>query len=279
MFRGSLILAAVAMSALSAAACSRFDDYRGRQPRSSTGLGPDPGDAEGMPHTSAVRQGDAQEMPSISADSSSDASTVDAPVMVAPPGTVTFDRLEDYFAFSFRTPEPFAFGPGTWAYVPAPDGHLVQSAYVRGGIQDNYTGTDAIYEPSTFGDTVVSVRTWSTDFGYAGLIARQVDENHYYRFRIKAETTTTPVARIEKIDGRMVTLLASSDTPASFESPGTVLRFEVVGNTLTAYAGGVLVAAATDTSFASGKVGLTCLIHSDVHFDDFTVHHILPTIM
>ena len=255
MFRRSLILAAVATQALTAGACSSFDDYRGRQPQPSTGLGPDPGDAQGMP--------------SASASSSSDAATLDPAVT---PGTVTFDRLDDYFAFRFRTPEPFAFGPGTWAYVPAPDGHLVQSAIVRGGVEDDYTGTDAIYEPSSFADAVVSVRTWSTEFGYAGLIARYVDETHFYRFRIKPDTTTTPAARIEKIDGGTVTLLASSDTPASFVAPGTVLRFEVVENTLSAYAGGVLVAAATDESFTSGKVGLTCLNHGDVHFDDFIVN-------
>lgn len=253
MVHRSLILAAVAAQALTVGACSSFDDYRGWQPQPSTALGPDPGDAEAMPSTSTTSQPDGP------------------PAVMEPPGTVTFDRLDDYFAFRFRTPEPFAFGPGTWAYVPAPDGHMVQSAYVRGGVEDDYSGTDAIYEPLEVADAVVSVRTWSTEFGYAGLIARFVDETHFYRFRIKAETTSTPVARIEKVDGGTVTLLASSDTPASFEAPGTVLRFEVQENTLKGYAGGVLVATATDETFTSGKVGLTCLVHSDVHFDDFIV--------
>lgn len=155
-------------------------------------------------------------------------------------------------------------GSASWSVVA--DG---TQRYQGSANNQNTTGARAAGQAS-WTDYAVEVSTKTTTKRSAsrgpGVLARVVDANNHYRFAY----TSAGAWAITKVMGGTVTQLATS--PATPLTIGTtyVLRAEVKGSSLKLYVNGALVAQATDTALATGRIGLR-VFGSVTRFDDVTV--------
>ena len=97
-------------------------------------------------------------------------------------------------------------------------------------------------------------------------MARYVNDSNYYYLSMRSGNTVS----LRKVVGGAITTLASAPLTVNLNSPHT-LRLEVVSNQLRAYVDGTFALQATDSSLASGSVGLVTY-KSAATFDDFDAY-------
>lgn len=131
----------------------------------------------------------------------------------------------------------------------------------------------------TFGDVRVEVDAWKAGGpdGDAAILCRYVDEANFYMLSI----TTDGYYAIIKVKEGEDALLGSDDLEASSliqTEAGAVnrLRADCVGDRLTLYVNGEIVADVTDSDFTGGDVGLAAGTYeeggTDMRFDNFVVY-------
>ncbi|GIH09560.1 hypothetical protein Rhe02_76270 [Rhizocola hellebori] len=149
---------------------------------------------------------------------------------------------------------------GSWSVVT--DGSPVY--------QQSSTGSDAKAQAgSAWGNQSVQARVKPLAFSsgtgrFTGIIGRGQSMTNYYYLVL----TNSQVLLGRRNSGGYTTLASA----AASVSTGTwyTLRFEAFGSALRGYLNGTLVASATDSAFATGKVGLTTYF-SSASFDDVVV--------
>jgi hypothetical protein len=112
--------------------------------------------------------------------------------------------------------------------------------------------------------------------GDMGIICRYKDESNFYFLRI----TSDGYYGISKLVDGEESLLGSEELQSSSQiKTGTEtnrLRADCVGNTLTLYANGQVLASVTDDSLTGGDVGLIAgtfdQAGNDARFDNFVVY-------
>ena len=181
-----------------------------------------------------------------------------------PPPSTVFSTLDPILGNSVN----WTSSGGTWSVI-SPAGNPVyqqQSSTVdtlssagQAG-WTNYT-VEAKVNP-------LAIRTTNSS-AFVRLMGRFQDVNNYYYVLLGQSGGVNNVLQIKKIVGGTVTQLTS--TPFTV-TPGTwyTVKLSMIGNTLTAYVNGALIATATDTSFSSGKIALGT-VNADAQFDDVTV--------
>jgi pectate lyase len=150
---------------------------------------------------------------------------------------------------------------GSWSVVT--DG---SAAYRQSG-----TGSDAraLAGSTSWGDYSVAARVKPTAFNgsarHAGVIARAQSTSSYYYLAL----TSTGQVQLGRRGSGGHTALASAPATVSLDT-WYQLRLEASGATLRGFLDGQLVATATDTAYATGRVGLATY-YSSASFDDVLV--------
>jgi pectate lyase len=98
--------------------------------------------------------------------------------------------------------------------------------------------------------------TWLQSYGGSlSLMARVQDDNHFYFFGYSAADGAWFIARK---DGPGVTTMLAVGAPfTAYYNQDYVVQVNLSGNSLSLYVGGVLQVSATDSKYASGKIGFT----------------------
>ncbi|TLN09546.1 DUF1080 domain-containing protein [bacterium] len=131
----------------------------------------------------------------------------------------------------------------------------------------------------TFGDVRVEVDAWKADGpdGDAAILCRYQDESNFYLLGI----TTDGYYGITKLKDGEDTLLGSDVLESSSliktgAGETNHLRVDCVGDHLTLYVNGQVLADVTDADFTNGDVGLAGgtydVAGSDMRFDNFVVY-------
>ncbi len=163
--------------------------------------------------------------------------------------------------------------PSAWAVQ---GGVLTQSSNIHGG---TLVATDP-EKPGTFlrrtgfsaADFHFGARLRCDDNDAFGLMFRIVDSNNYYRFAMDSERN---YRRLTKTVNGVTSILAETSggfVPGAWMS----LQIQAVGVQLTAILDGFPILTATDTSFATGGVGLYCWGAVGSQFDDVVVAPGIP---
>lgn len=101
------------------------------------------------------------------------------------------------------------------------------------------------------------VQTETSQSPDGGLVLRFLDKDNYYLMAVRDDSRYGHAnIQIHKFYNGVVTNLTSQYDINWPSSTTKTARFEASGNTLSAYLDGVLIAQATDSSFASGGAGL-----------------------
>ncbi|MCA8955457.1 MAG: alkaline phosphatase D family protein [Planctomycetes bacterium] len=129
-------------------------------------------------------------------------------------------------------------------------------------------GTSILFDGSnTWDDYSVSVRMKSHDRGRLGVLFRVQDARHHYRFFVDTENN---LWRLDRRDGDSYVTLA--ERPEAFLSHNFYdVRCVARGSDLTVYVDGFRALSATDSSFATGTVGLQTANVDLAAFDDLVV--------
>jgi hypothetical protein len=153
-------------------------------------------------------------------------------------------------------------GPGQWSHA-------------RGAFVQNSVAAEAraLIGTST-ADQNVSLRVRPTAFAtgsanqerWVGVIARYRNEQNYYYLTLRSGNALS----LRKLVNGSITTIASVPVTVSVGS-WYALRLEVAGTTLRAYLNGALVMQATDTTHASGRVGLMTY-KAAAEFDDYVAY-------
>jgi pectate lyase len=149
---------------------------------------------------------------------------------------------------------------GSWSVTA--DGTKV---YRQGG-----TSADArALAGSSWGDQSVQARVKPISFNgsdrFVAVLARVQSSTSYYYLALRSSGTL----ELKKLSSGSSTTLASKSFSVSTGSWYT-LRLEARGSTLTGYVNGAQQLSATDTAFASGKIGLATF-YASASFDDVLV--------
>jgi len=159
----------------------------------------------------------------------------------APATILLFEDFEDSVANGFTT------SGGTWSI--ATDGMKVYR-------QSSTTVADAwSFHNTSWTDPIFHVDVKPIAFNgtnrHVSIYARWLDSNNHYYFALRSSNT---IELKKKVGGTVTTLQSAAFTVAT----GTwyTLKLEVVGNALKAYINGQLKLSATDTTLASGKIGV-----------------------
>jgi len=121
----------------------------------------------------------------------------------------------------------------------------------------------------------VSAKLESGDNDNIGLMVGYQDASNYYNVRINDESNITV---IEKVVAGTRTTLVSNGGNYSQGTPFT-LEVEFGGGTITAFQDGNQIATASDSTFASGSVGLNSIWNDDSRFDDVVVTSTGPVVV
>ncbi|NOU69392.1 cellulase family glycosylhydrolase [Paenibacillus sp. LMG 31461] len=105
--------------------------------------------------------------------------------------------------------------------------------------------------------------------GRIGLVARFVDYNNYYSMTYESYTQKVYISKVQ--NGNITDLAVSAAITPLAAGTYHTLGFTVIGNTLQAYVNGQLLAMATDSAFAAGKIGVYTHL-SKGYFDDIAVN-------
>jgi hypothetical protein len=169
-------------------------------------------------------------------------------------GTVTVPSASGTVLFS----DNFTSGASQWT-VESGDYYLV--SYRNGThalLVENYGGLSRIVAGSSswtnysFQGTVALTNNYG---GSISLMARVVDENHFYFFGYDVPDDAWIIARK---DGPNVTTMLAVGTPFNMQlGVGYVVQANVDASSLSLSVNGVLQVATTDSTYASGKIGFT----------------------
>jgi pectate lyase len=150
---------------------------------------------------------------------------------------------------------------GTWSVVV--DGTYV---YRQSGLSSKYR---AAAGSAAWKDYVVEARVkptgWNGTDRFASLVARFQDGNNMYALALRS---SNKVALI-KIASGANTVLAQTAYSVTLNTWYT-LKLEVTDSTLRGYVNGILQVAATDSTFATGRIGARTE-YASANFDDFVV--------
>ena len=175
--------------------------------------------------------------------------------------TVLFtDNFEDGAADGWTTYQ------GTWSVVV--DGTVDGRTYVyrQSGLSSKYR---AAAGAAAWTDYVVEARVkptgWNGSDRFASLVARFQDANNMYALALRSSNKVA----LLKIASGAHTALAQTAYSVALNTWYT-LKLEVTGSTLRGYVNGILQVAATDSTFAAGRIGARTE-YASAHFDDFVV--------
>ncbi|UCG46066.1 MAG: hypothetical protein JSU94_11245, partial [Phycisphaerales bacterium] len=160
-----------------------------------------------------------------------------------------------------------SYAPSSWS---AATGTLVQSSNIFGGdsVSPDMPGTYAVYEDG-FGweDCLVSLTLRSDDDDAIGVMFRYIDNDNYYRFSWDKQRS---YRRLVKKENGVFTVLAQENvayvTGQSYQL-NIVLAWPVVGVLID----DEVVFWTTDSTFASGSIGLYSWGNAGSRFDDIVV--------
>jgi subtilase family serine protease len=91
--------------------------------------------------------------------------------------------------------------------------------------------------------------------GNASLMARVVDDSHFYFFGYSAAMGTWFIAR--KDGSNVTTMLATGKPYTAYYNTDYVVQANLFGSTLSLYVNGVLQVSVTDSKYANGQIGFT----------------------
>jgi len=139
--------------------------------------------------------------------------------------------------------------------------------------------TDVIASPGlSFQDARIQVealKAGGPDDNNFGLICRKLDNTNYYFFMVSSDGYYG-IGKSSEQGKRLIDLEAMQ--PSELIRQGDALNHlqaDCVGDTLTLYVNGQLLARVQDGEFASGDVGLIAGAYgtpgTDIHFDNFSV--------
>lgn len=183
------------------------------------------------------------------------------------------------------------WGPSVWRMGSDHPDFMLQTSDIWSGEwspdpqTSAYLGSDLIMRDKTFADAVVTAAflvrrvNWfeDSDNDGIGLVFRFQDANNYYRLLSVIEGG--PFTRLEKwVDGEL-TVLGFSDNPdhAYINQTGVLandlnlLRVDKAGSRIRAYVNGEEVFDVTDSTFSSGRVGVSTYAQCWTWLDYITV--------
>lgn len=153
---------------------------------------------------------------------------------------------------------------GSWSVVT--DGSRVLKQSSTSANCYAYTGSSNWTSYSV--EARVKVLAYNGSNRMVGLCARFQDTNNFYFLRF----SNSNILEIrKKVNGSTTTLASKSYTCSA--GKWYSLKLTVNGNTLTAYVNGVQQLTATDSTFSSGRIGVTA-VSTSVEFDDFIVDNL-----
>jgi hypothetical protein len=129
------------------------------------------------------------------------------------------------------------------------------------------SGPIALAKNQVVADAWVASRIQSADDDIGGLVLRYQDANNMYR--VVADPSSI---RIEKISGGVRTVLAQSTPGVAFPS-GVEIGARVTGTTIQAFVNGAYRFSATDSTFRTGRVGVTKVALTNTLFHYLDVIH------
>jgi pectin methylesterase-like acyl-CoA thioesterase len=156
---------------------------------------------------------------------------------------------------------------GNWAVVADGSKVLRQSSIIA--------NTYAAAGSSVWTNYTVQARLKIVSFNgtdrFIGLCARYRDSNNFYYLRLSNKNT---MEIRKKVNGSTTSLAATAYTIKT----GTwyTVKLVVDGSALSGYINGTLVLTARDTTFSTGKIGLT-MVNASVEFDAVTVETLTNT--
>lgn len=158
--------------------------------------------------------------------------------------------------------------PSAWS---AQNGTALQSSNIYGG---TLTGADP-HKPGTFlltgspawSDIAASVRVMNPDNDAVGLMFRVVDADNYYRFSMDSERSYRRLTKT--VAGTTTTLVESNAgyAPGAWYS----ILVQADGPRLGVWLDGLPILAATDATFAAGRIALYCWGSTGAAYDDVVV--------
>ncbi|MHC4945375.1 MAG: purple acid phosphatase family protein [Planctomycetota bacterium] len=159
-------------------------------------------------------------------------------------------------------------GPSHW-FVK--DGILHQSAATMGSAsrQGAFPGPCFYLLEPSFEDGLYLARISSQDCGGIGLLFRMQSAETCYRLLFYLnEAKGKPLARIEKIEGQAITVLAVTREPLSCPfGPWWVVAIKMEGSRFEVLLNGEVLLEAADDSFGKGGLGITCWSNEGVRVD------------
>jgi pectate lyase len=187
--------------------------------------------------------------------------TTTAPPTTTPPATTTPALVTYNYDFESGKPADWSPSSGKWSVVT--DGSKVYYQSKTAGLALAVSGT------STWTDQNVQAAVKPVQFSntseYVGIAARVQDASNYYVLTLRDANKI----EIRKVVKGKSTLLASKAFTVKTGTAYT-LRLRVNGSKLTGYVNGSQKLNVTDTTFTSGKVGLTTL-NGSATFDQVAI--------
>jgi hypothetical protein len=172
------------------------------------------------------------------------------------------DHVEDAADYEWGDP-PGSTADSRWV---AQDGALTEQADATDDGSESGDDSHAIHRRIAISNATVTVSIANLGAGYAGILARWINEWDYYEYRVDAGTQTASVVAVYH---GVPTILGS----AAFRATGGVhtLRLDLRGTTLVGFVDEHALIDVTDDRISAGKVGLSARTASKVRFDDLDV--------
>jgi len=172
--------------------------------------------------------------------------------------------------------------PSNW---DASSQELVESSNIYGGGYPQWPGTYAWAGDTSWKDYSFEANVRSTDNDGIGLMGRYQDANNYYRFHWDSEDGrdlhggtggTQHRVLAKKVAGAWTYLAWDSVQYDDVSNPWYNVRMDFYGDQISVHVDGVEIFSVTDTSLASGAVGLYSWANSNSGFDDVRVFSKVP---
>lgn len=165
-------------------------------------------------------------------------------------------------------------GPSDWKII---NHELHQTSNIFGtpdpadSTQNHYTGSMAIVRNLDAKDLTYTITFTPGDEDGVGAVFGFQDKDHYARFiSLAGNDNGGPVARIDRIDGDKLTILASSKDHYNSSTQNTY-KIVIRGNDITASINNTVTLHATDPAYSGGRIGLSLYAESGVVFHQLDV--------